>query len=294
LYARPAAAQKAASQTIPRCDEAGMLVEVRRGARYDETRFSQRRRQLGFIGRLLFKLPRALLIPSASPLRRPMDHILHHHPGLVPIIVTIVIAIGCAAAGTIAATVRGWRRGVYVLKPLTTLLIILLAMHLPPTLPIYRTLVIAGLLFSLAGDVFLMLPRDRFVAGLVAFLVAHLLYIGAFTDGASRFGITVWVLAPFLVCAVVLMRILLPYVPRELKVAVIVYAAALLVMAWQGAERCAAGVPGGSLAAAGGVLFVISDAALALDRFRRPFRGAHPLVLATYFAAQTLIALSIS
>lgn len=50
---------------------------------------------------------------------------------------------------------------------------------------------------------------------------------------------------------------------------------------------------GGALAAVGGVLFVASDSALALDRFRRPFRGAQPLVLATYWAAQTLIALSI-
>ena len=39
-------------------------------------------------------------------------------------------------------------------------------------------------MFSLAGDVLLMLPRDQFVAGLSAFLVAHLCYIAGFwTDG---------------------------------------------------------------------------------------------------------------
>ena len=38
-------------------------------------------------------------------------------------------------------------------------------------------------MFSLAGDVFLMLPRDAFVAGLAAFLVAHVCYVvGFWTD----------------------------------------------------------------------------------------------------------------
>lgn len=33
-----------------------------------------------------------------------------------------------------------------------------------------------ALLFSLLGDIFLMLPRERFLAGLGAFLLAHLAY----------------------------------------------------------------------------------------------------------------------
>lgn len=219
-----------------------------------------------------------------------MDHLLTHHPLYVwgP-----VAAISVLALLAIIAAARGWRRGVYVLKPLTTLLIIGFAAHLPSTLPFYKPLMMAGLCFSLAGDVLLMLPRDRFVAGLVAFLAAHLVYIGAFTGGGAVFRVTAWVIVPFLAYAAVLLRILLPHVPRALRPAVIVYAAALLVMAWQAAERGAAGVPGGMVAAIGGVLFVISDSALALDRFRRPVRGAEPLVLTTYWAAQTLIVLSI-
>ncbi|HEU4558830.1 MAG TPA: lysoplasmalogenase [Longimicrobium sp.] len=200
-------------------------------------------------------------------------------------------ALVVSAIATIVATVREAREGVYIFKPLTTLLIIALAWHQPASIPPYRTLVIAGLVFSLFGDVFLMLPRDRFVAGLVSFLIAHLLYIPAFAQGGFR--LTIWLLVPFIVYAAILPRILLPHVPAALKVPVIVYAAALLVMAWQAAERGAAAVPGGLLAAIGGVLFVASDSALALNRFARPFRGADAPVLATYFAAQTLIALSI-
>lgn len=226
-----------------------------------------------------------------------MNYVVVHHPEYT---LYLCIAIAFSAVAAIVATVRGWRRGVYVFKPLTTLLIIALAWHQLASLPLYRSLVIVGLVFSLAGDVFLMLPRDRFVAGLVSFLIAHLLYIPAFTDGAwtgvyhpGGFRLSPWVLAPFVVYAAVLLRILLPHVPRALKLPVTVYAAALLVMAWQAAERGAAGLPGGAHAAAGGVLFVASDSALALNRFARRFPGSDALVLATYFAAQTLIALSI-
>lgn len=34
----------------------------------------------------------------------------------------------------------------------------------------------------------LMLPRDRFIAGLVSFLLAHVVYIFAFTDGLPFFA----------------------------------------------------------------------------------------------------------
>jgi len=220
------------------------------------------------------------------------------YPGYTPY---LCAAIACAALGTIVATVGGRPRGVYVLKPLTTLLIVALAWQMPGGLRLYGPLVLAGLAFSLAGDVFLMLPRDRFVAGLVSFLIAHLVYVGAFMDAASRpagyvpagVRFTGWVLVLFVLYAAVLLRILLPHLPRKLKVPVIVYAAALLVMAWQAAERGVAGAPGGALATAGGVLFVASDSALALDRFRGRFPAAQPLILGTYFLAQTLIALSI-
>lgn len=161
-----------------------------------------------------------------------MDYVVVYHPEYT---LYLCIAIAICAVAAIVATVRGWKRGVYVLKPLTTLLILALAWHLPSMQLFYKILIEAGLVFSLFGDVFLMLPRDRFVAGLVSFLVAHLLYVGAFTDGWRAWPLTGWLIVPFVAYAVVLLRILLPHVPSALKPAVIVYAAALLVMAWQAA-----------------------------------------------------------
>src|SRR5829696_1024527 len=70
----------------------------------------------------------------------------------------------------------------YLFKPLTVVLIILIALQAKhSTTPFYRQAIIAGLIFSLAGDIFLMLPRDRFIPGLVSFLFVHVFYVAAFT-----------------------------------------------------------------------------------------------------------------
>ncbi|HEX2202227.1 MAG TPA: lysoplasmalogenase family protein, partial [Longimicrobium sp.] len=99
----------------------------------------------------------------------------------------LALAAAAAALGAIAAEARGRRRAFYLLKPLATALVLALALVTAPGAdPAYRALIAAGLLFSLFGDVFLMLPEDRFVAGLASFLVAHLLYTAAFVrDGAG-------------------------------------------------------------------------------------------------------------
>ena len=65
------------------------------------------------------------------------------------------------------------------------------------------------------------------------------------------------------------------------------------MMTWQALNRwLATGEAGSALALAGALLFVASDSALALNRFKGEFKGAQAVVLGTYFAAQWLIALS--
>ena len=85
----------------------------------------------------------------------------------------------------IRAEYKGPRRQVYVFKPLTVVLVILIALQTKfAAAPPYKQLIVAGLLCSLAGDVLLIWPRERFVAGLVCFLFAHVCYIAAFTVGS--------------------------------------------------------------------------------------------------------------
>jgi hypothetical protein len=53
------------------------------------------------------------------------------------------------------------------------------------------------------------------------------------------------------------------------------------------------GDPGHGLAGLGAVLFVVSDSALAANRFRAQYQSAQALILSAYVAAQWLIARSV-
>ncbi|HEX6368158.1 MAG TPA: lysoplasmalogenase [Longimicrobium sp.] len=206
---------------------------------------------------------------------------------------TLALPVAASAAITIWAEHRGARRAVYVFKPLTTVLILALAATAPhPASRAYQALVCAGLLFSLAGDVFLMLPRDRFVAGLASFLAAHLFYVAAFAPRPPTLAAPL-VLAALAAYGAVLLRALWPRL-GALRAPVAVYAAALLVMAWQAAERWSVmDTTPALLAALGAGWFVVSDSVLAWQRFRRRHVYGQAVVLATYFAAQWLIASSV-
>jgi uncharacterized membrane protein YhhN len=190
------------------------------------------------------------------------------------------------------AELSGATAWVFVLKPLSTLLVIAIA--LPAALDrtdVYGRLVGIALVFSLVGDVLLMLPSDQFVGGLAAFLVAHLFYIGAFTrDGgfsASRAPVL-----PLSVMGAIVLALMWPSL-GPLRLPVIAYMLVILTMAWQAVERSRAGSHDGAWwAAVGAMLFVTSDSALGLARFRGDFAGARVLVLTTYFLAQWMIATS--
>jgi len=217
----------------------------------------------------------------------------------------ILIPVAAVSAALhIRGEYRGLRQQVYLFKPLTMVIIFLIALLGMEAAPAYRYLILGGLVASIGGDVFLMLPADRFVAGLIAFLIAHLFYIAAFT---SEITVLVWwPLIPLAAFGLILYLILASSLAK-LKLPVLLYIIVILLMTWLACTRqLQPGQPevlqqalgqagrvsqGGALPAfIGAVLFVISDAVLALNRFRGAFRAAALLNLSTYFAAQALIA----
>ena len=220
----------------------------------------------------------------------------------------IVLAAGALGAGalTIVFDAAGKRRLVYVFKPLALLLLIALAalaapsgalapgapaFRASPAPPSYKTFILLGLGLSLIGDVFMMLRRKRFEAGLAAFLGAHIFYILAFrSDMLPRFAVQP--LFPLVLVAALILRTLLPRLGK-MKYPVLLYMLVITVMAGLAAGRYIQwGGPKTLAAFAGALLFMASDAVLAFDRFVRPVRRAQVLILGTYFVAQTLIALS--
>jgi len=193
----------------------------------------------------------------------------------------------------IRAEYRGPRRHVYIFKPLTTSLIIIIALTtVPPVSTFYKYVIVAGLLFSLAGDIFLMLPADRFMAGLISFFVAHVAYIVAFASSAGGYT-SLWGLLPFLIYGLIIFGLLAPH-PDNLKIPVAAYVMVILLMGWQALGQWIQIDRWGTLLALfGALLFIASDSVLAIDRFKQPFKSARLIVLSTYFSAQWLIALSI-
>lgn len=213
---------------------------------------------------------------------------------------TLQLALAASAALVAVLAIRAHyldesrRWQVYAFKPLATLLILALALVLTPARSDYQWAIAAGLLFSTAGDVFLMLPRDRFVAGLASFLVAHLCYVGAFSIGVP-FAAAPLLWLPFFAAGGLVLALVWPGLKPALRAPVAVYVIVIATMAGQAAGRWHASGSAVALAAAVGAgLFVVSDAVLAIDRFRWKFRAARAVTLATYWAAQLLIAISVS
>jgi uncharacterized membrane protein YhhN len=154
-------------------------------------------------------------------------------------------------------------------------------------------LIALGLLVSMAGDIFLALPRDRFVAGLASFLVAHLFYSAAFVARGGFHWAPV-ALGVALLYGALMLALLLPGVEGAMRPAVVAYMAVILLMGWQAAGLWGALRDGSAaLALAGAVAFIASDSVLAWDRFRRSFAAAPVVVMVTYYAAQWLQALSV-
>lgn len=201
-----------------------------------------------------------------------------------------------AAATAIVAFLAIWfsyrqpHLGFYLCKPLTTILILLLPILANQHLSLYSVFILAGLGFSLLGDIFLMLPEDRFLSGMAAFFLAHLAYITAFAFGLRELF---WEPALVIYGMVALAILALYRHLGNLEIPVYLYMGAISVMAWMAWSRWMGELrPDALLAACGGTLFLVSDLILALDRFRARFNAARGLNLLTYYAAQWLIALS--
>jgi uncharacterized membrane protein YhhN len=188
---------------------------------------------------------------------------------------------------------RGRKRVHYVTKPLTTVLIIAVAvLAAAPVPPVYKTLILAGLAFSLIGDAALMFPEKLFSAGLVAFLIAQVLYIFAFKTPAGQ-TVSFLTFLPFILYGLLMFFLLAPGL-GPMKLPVLVYIGAITIMAGFAASRYVhLGGTRPLLAFIGAILFLISDSVLAYDRFAKKFPLARILVLGTYFPAQLLIALSV-
>jgi uncharacterized membrane protein YhhN len=186
----------------------------------------------------------------------------------------------------------GARRVEYGLKPATMVALISVALALTPQHDAQRVLFVSGLALSLAGDVFLMVPSDLFVAGLASFLLAHLAYIAGFAVAGLAPG---WIgigAAVVAVAGATVGRTIVRAV-RSGERAKMVGPVAAYMTVISAMVVLAIGSADG-LAAAGALIFYCSDALIAWDRFVAPKRWARPAIMATYHLAQAAIVLSLA
>lgn len=179
----------------------------------------------------------------------------------------------------------------YALKPGTMLLIIGIALINYKAAGIYGILVVSGLLFSLSGDVFLMLPADRFLQGLSSFFIAHVLYTAAFISEWAEGESNPLFWSVLIVLALLFFRLLFKGVKEKGGIAMI--AAVSLYITVITLMTGTSFFSGQVLIIAAALFFYLSDAVLAWDRFRSSLKYRDYLVMSTYFLAQLLFAVSV-
>lgn len=185
----------------------------------------------------------------------------------------------------------------YAVKPLITISLLLFLVYHTQLKGRFVKRVFGGLLFGLFGDCFLMFQTTHpsfFLLGLASFLVGHLLYITAFYldyiwNSRIQKGYTRWALVIFGVFCIVFYIYLRPYL-ADMKIPVMVYAFVISLMGIMAANRKGrVNTLSFKLVMWGAVLFILSDAILAYNRFVHPFETSGLWIMSTYMLAQYLI-----
>ncbi len=157
----------------------------------------------------------------------------------------------------------------------------------------YGRILLAGLACSFAGDLLLIGESQRFfLAGLSAFLLAHVGYIVAFvTRGVSLRWMALAAL-PIIGIAVAVIQWLAPHVPPELTLPVFLYTTVISGMVIAAFGTRGSGAP--VLILAGALMFFMSDLSVASQRLVQVEFPNYVWGLPLYYAGQVCLALSVS
>ena len=149
---------------------------------------------------------------------------------------------------------------------------------------------IAALVLCAAGDLCLLFERT-FDFGLISFLLGHLAYVTGFTVALPLRDWPILMLVPMGAAGTIALRWLWPHLgPR--RTSVTAYIIAISIMVWGGVSVSATGALPWT-AAAGALLFYLSDVAVARQRFLREDFINRAIGLPTYYVGQLLLALTI-
>ena len=199
------------------------------------------------------------------------------------------------------AVYKGWKKLEYLLKPLTMVLLFISLFISTGGLQGIALWFGIGIILSLAGDILLMLPKERFIAGLAAFLFAHVAYIIGFNKTLPRFNALalVWVVLLGIIAAQLYRHIAAGLVRHEkesLQKPVLAYTAVIALMLLSALLTLSR--PDWEMHAAltvsvGATLFMLSDAILAWNRFVRPIKKGRVMNMAAYHLGQIILVIGV-
>jgi uncharacterized membrane protein YhhN len=185
----------------------------------------------------------------------------------------------------------------YFTKPAIVITLLLFFIFNSDHLNIFiKSVTILALLFSLLGDVLLMFVSNSehfFIAGLVSFLLAHIMYILVFLRDRNRKKNSMPFIAFLLLYATGLFFLIKDGL-GDLLIPVLVYMTVILVMATTAFMRKGIVIDRGYLYVfIGAVFFMVSDSLLATNKFYTTLPFSNVCIMTTYAVAQFLIVLGI-
>ena len=179
----------------------------------------------------------------------------------------------------------------YVSKPSATIAFLLTAVFFDVDHSSSWWIRLVALVFCLAGDVFLMLPKNAFIPGLASFAVGQVLFSASFVAAGIQMSLMLVGLVVVVPAAFVLARRFLSALRHremdELVVPVSVYLVVISAMAVMSIAS------GSWLAVAGAVIFMISDSLIAETRFVQSKQWHSVGIMVTYHLALAGLTLSL-
>ncbi|MEO1263621.1 MAG: lysoplasmalogenase [Bacteroidota bacterium] len=213
----------------------------------------------------------------------------------------LVILFFLLSVFNLYAVATQWQSGIYFSKPfLMTVLAAWFYMHTKNNFTVFSKFILAGIVFSIGGDTFLMFVDKNpafFLAGLGSFLITQLLYIFAFINFREfKNGFIInkkWMALPVVAYLLSFVYYLIPDIPDAYLIPVLIYSliistmlANAINMRGRVGEKEATGIIVGAL------LFVISDSCIAINKFKNPGISAEimgVIIMTTYLLGQYLI-----
>jgi uncharacterized membrane protein YhhN len=203
----------------------------------------------------------------------------------------ILFTLICVAA-LLVAEYRGSRRGVWLTKPLASAGFIATALAAGALESGYGRSILVALVFSWFGDVFL-IPRGTpriFKAGVLSFLLAHLVFAGAFLGLEINPPSSAGALLIALALGLLVFRWLRPHLTPEIRGAAYAYLVVISAMLVSAAGTL--GNPRGPAILVGAAMFYTSDLSVARDRFIASTFWNRAWGLPLYFGGQLFLASS--